>query len=522
MVVNRYNNHMGSRNTSNAIEKEEKANSQKLDLASIFPAKGDPRRPPEWFSRALLYTAIGVFVAWFAYSSWGKISYIVLDIVIALFVSLAVEPVVEMLIRHGWKRGIAAVTCLVGLIIIILVLLFLFGNMFVNQLISMVSGLPDLYRDIAATLQSSFHVQLPQISDLSSEIMKNIKTSWVTDFAGQAVSTTVSVAGGLIDLVTALMVAFYISVAGPKLRRSLCQWMAPTTQRKFILGWSIVQDQISGFLFSRSILAALSATFMSVFLIVIKVPYWLPLALFCGLVSQFVPTIGTYIGGALPVLFAWGDRGIWYAVGVVVFITCYQQIENFIFAPKVSQRTMDLNPCVAFLAVLVFGSIFGALGAFLALPITASLQVLFKVYTKRYELIDVPLMNDPVPTKKSNLVQGAEALTGQMAKHMPPRAAKGSSSKVTFDDRIRALQRAAYDLPNDSKSAGESQNMEDAATVAIPKKKAAAAQTTTGLQGLQDNPPAAAPAADNTDGEESRVNSASDTQDRKNPRRNWR
>lgn len=547
---------MSSRNRHNEIiEDEEKENGSKLDLASIFPAKGDPRRPPEWYSRALLYTAIAVFLAWFAYTSWAKISYIVLDIVIALFLSLAVEPVVEMLIRHGWRRGVAAVVSLVTLLLIIVVLLALFGNMFITQLVSMVSGLPSLYNDLVANVQQYFHFQLPQMNDLGTEILKNIKTSWITDFAGQAVNTTVSIVTSFIDILTALMVAFYISTAGPKLRRAICQWLAPHTQRKFLLGWAVVQDQISGFLFSRSILAAASATFMSIFLIIIKVPYWLPLALFCGLVSQFVPTVGTYIGGALPVLFAWGDRGIWYAIGVVLFITCYQQIENFVFSPKISQRTMNINPCVAFISVLFFGSIFGALGAFLALPITASLQVLFKVYTKRYELIDVPLMNDPETTKKSKVVQGAEALSDQMAKHVP-RATKGSSSKVTFDDQIRALQRVAYNLPEEDNNNSGADD-EDVPTVAIPKKKRATTTTGIKLQGLKGtDSSASAPDTDtvedannatsaqetsttlastdagaatqsdaaqgSTSGEQDRVNSDNGKKDVTNPRRNWR
>lgn len=524
---------MSSRNRqSDIIEDEERANGSKLDFATIFPSKGDPRRPPEWYSRALLYAVITVFLAWFAFSSWSKISFLVLDIVIALFLSLAVEPVVETLIRHGWRRGVAAVVSLVTLLVIIVVLLALFGNMFVTQLVSMVSGLPNLYNDLSDSVQQYFHFQLPQMADLGTEIFKNFKSSWITDFAGQAVNTTMSVMSGLIDILTSLMVAFYISTAGPKLRRSICQWLAPQTQRRFLLGWTVVQTQISGFLFSRSILAAASATFMSIFLIIIKVPYWLPLALFCGLVSQFVPTIGTYVGGALPVLFAWSDRGIWYAVGVVVFITLYQQIENFVFSPKISQRTMDLNPCIAFIAVLFFGAIFGALGAFLALPLTASLQVLFKVYTKRYELIDVPLMNDPKPTKKSMVVQGAEALSDQMAKHVPvPRATKGSSSKVTFDDQIRALQRAAYNL-DDEEGANPSGN-EETPTVAIPKKKRSA-NAGTKLQGLQgtssddanaNDVPSTAAGTDTTshDAEEpERVNSDEKTTDTRNPRRNWR
>ena len=83
------------------------------------------------------------------------------------------------------------------------------------------------------------------------------------------------------------------------------------------------------------------------------------MALFCGVVSQFIPTVGTYIGGALPVLFAWGNRGWTYAVAVLVFIIVYQQIENLILSPRISQRTMDINAAVAFLAVLAFGSLFG-------------------------------------------------------------------------------------------------------------------------------------------------------------------
>jgi Predicted permease len=113
----------------------------------------------------------------------------------------------------------------------------------------------------------------------------------------------------LLNLMTVVMTTYYISAAGPKLRRSFCQWLAPNTQRRFLLVWTVAQGQISSFLFSRSILALINATCTAIFLEILHVPYWLPLALFCGVVSQFIPTVGTYIGGALPVLFAWGNRG---------------------------------------------------------------------------------------------------------------------------------------------------------------------------------------------------------------------
>ena len=421
----------------------------KIDFASVFPAKGDARRPPEWYGRALLYTAIAVFLAYFGWRSWGKVSGVVLDVVISLFLALAIEPVVLLLVRHGWKRGVASAVSLIGLGAVIVALLALFGNMFVQQAISMVKGLPGVYDEISRTVEQYTSFKLPEIQNLGSEIFNNIQTSWVTDFAGQALSTTMGLFGFLLDLLTAVMVTYYLSAAGPKLRRSLCQWLGPATQRRFLLGWTIVQDQISNFLFSRTILAAINAACTAVFLDLIHVPYWLPLALFCGIVSQFIPTVGTYIGGALPVLFAWGSNGIMYAVGVLVYIVVYQQIENLILSPKISQRTMDLNPAVAFLA----------------LPITASLQAIFKVYTIRYELVDSPLMNDPKPVKKSKIVAGAEAFSDHVIKPMSdhmPRAARGSSARVPSDDNFERL-RELYQMPT-------AEDLDGSQTVAIPKR----------------------------------------------------
>ena len=442
-----------------------KQDDQRIDFASVFPAKGDSRRPPDWWGRGLLYAVIAVFLAYFVWNSWGKIDYIVLDLVISIFIALAIEPMVLIMIRHGWNRGIASAVSLVGLAAIIIALFSLFGSMFVQQMISMVRGLPTLYDQIREVVGQYTTFRLPEIDSLGGEIIKNIQTSWVTNFAGQAINTTVGMFSTLLNIMTVIMVTYYISAAGPKMRRSLCQWLGDSQQRRFLLAWTVVQDQISGFLFSRSILAVINAACTAIFLEIIHVPYWLPLALFCGIVSQFIPTVGTYIGGALPVVFAWGSNGVLYAVGVLVFITVYQQFENLILSPKISQRTMDLNPAIAFLAVLAFGSVFGALGAFLALPITASLQAIFKVYTKRYELVDSPLLYDPDTVKKSKVVESAEAIGEHVFKpvtdHMP-RAAKGSSARVPIDEELQHLAEQVYRMPT-------AQQLDDSETMAIPK-----------------------------------------------------
>ncbi|OZG56893.1 AI-2E family transporter [Bifidobacterium tissieri] len=443
---------------------------ERFDVGSVFPGKGDPRRPPEWFGRGLLYAAIAVFAAVFVWNTWGKISSIILYVVISMFIALAVEPVVRWLVSHGWKRGAASGVTLVSLLVIICGLLTLFGNMFVQQLVGMVKSLPGLYNQIVDVIESQTSWKVPSMEDLGMEVFKSLQTSTVTNFANQALTTTFSLLNVLLGIMTVALVTYYISAAFPAMRRSLCQWIAPKSQERFLVVWTVVQDQISNFLYSRIILAAISSVCMSIFMMMLDIPYWLPLSIFCGLVSQFIPTVGTYIGGALPVVSAWGTNGIKYAMFVLIYIIVYQQIENLILSPAISQRTMDLNPAIAFLAVLALGSVFGALGAFLALPLTASFQTVFKAYTKRYELIDSPLLSDPKPVKKSKMVEGVEAFATHVVKpvtdHMP-RAAQGSTARV----RVNASAMSDELEYVHSRLAGYSTaaELDDSQTVAIPK-----------------------------------------------------
>ena len=89
------------------------------------------------------------------------------------------------------------------------------------------------------------------------------------------------------------------------------------------------------------------------------------------------------------------------------------------------------------------------------------MQTIFRTYTKRYELVDSPLMDDPVPEKKSKLVEGAEVISEHL--HNMPRAVQGSSAHVPISDEVRQLQEQAYNISRSEES------LESNETVAIPK-----------------------------------------------------
>jgi predicted PurR-regulated permease PerM len=140
-------------------------------------------------------------------------------------------------------------------------------------------------------------------------------------------------------------------------------------------------------LVSRLVLAVLNAAATGVLLWLLAVPYWLPLAIWAGVVSQFIPTVGTYLAIALPALIALSDQPA-DAVWVVVFGIVYQQVENYLIGPRITARTVAIHPAVAFGAVVAGASLFGPMGALVSIPVVAAVQAVIETYGHRYELVD--------------------------------------------------------------------------------------------------------------------------------------
>lgn len=334
---------------------------------------------------------VAVYLGAFGWYAMGALQGLAINVLIAFFLALALEPPVVWCVRRGWRRGAAAAVALVGSLLMIVLILALFGNLFVQQLVQLLGSVPDVYAGIQDLAAEQFGVALPDSDDL----VRNVLTQFGDDVATGALLFGTSVIGGLFAVLTILLVTYYLLAAGPRLRAAVCSWLTPARQQEVLTLWEITQVKVSDFISSRIVLAALSSAFTLVFLLILRTPYALPLAVFVGVVSQFVPTIGTYLGGALPIAVALTSQGLPQALAVLAFVVAYQQLENLYFSPKVSARALEMNPAVSFLAVLAFGSLFGALGAFLALPITATIQATANTYLRRHALIKSRMLQDP-------------------------------------------------------------------------------------------------------------------------------
>jgi predicted PurR-regulated permease PerM len=359
-----------------------------------LPVLHDSARPPRWIPRVLVMGAVAVFVAAWVWQALGQLTTLFVYLLIALFVALALEPVVIWLVSHGWRRGAAAATAFFGSVVVAVGVLAMFGNLFVQQLVQLVGTLPELYVAASERVEAAFDVELPASDDLLARLV----AEYGTDVASGTLALGATVVGFVFAALTIGLVTYYLMAAGPQFRAAVCRWLRPDRQTEVLRLWEITQVKVSDFISSRVVLAALSAAFTAVFLVIVGTPYALPLALFTGVVSQFVPTIGTYIGGALPVAVALTSQGMPQAVAVLAFVVAYQQLENLSFSPRISARALEMNPAVSFVVVLAFGAVFGALGAFLALPVAATVQAVANTYLTRHELVDSALLRDPERT----------------------------------------------------------------------------------------------------------------------------
>lgn len=161
----------------------------------------------------------------------------------------------------------------------------------------------------------------------------------------------------------------------------------PDRQREMLAVWELAVAKTGGYIYSRLLLAFISAVATGLFLVVLGVPFAIPLAAWVGVTSAFVPVFGTYLGGILPVIVAVASPVPETAIWVVVFLVVYQQIENYLLAPRIQGHTMEVHPAVAFVSVLAGGYLLGAVGALLALPAAAIIQAVLSTYVSRHDLI---------------------------------------------------------------------------------------------------------------------------------------
>ncbi len=364
-------------------------------LAAHTPptAEARPLTMVAFESRQLRRSVISVLLiitAWLlVLDVFTAIGHFLFILMLSWLFAIAMEPAILRLTERGMRRGTA--TGVVGTFVAICVIGMgaVFGNLFFQQLAQLVTSLPTTVSQSVDWVNVHLHLQLD-----STTVVDRLRLtpeqigSWTTQIAGGVLGIVTSLFSLLLEVFTFFVFAFYIAADGPRVRRAIGRWMPPQRQEVFVTVWDIAAQKTGGYVISKVVLAALSSFFHAVFFWAIGVPYWLPLALLVGITAQFIPVVGTYIGIAVPVLFVVFTRPL-TALWIVLFATVYQQLENYVFTPRVSKRTMDVNPGIALAAVFIGAAVWGPIGALIGIPLAAAVVAVVETYGRRYELVPV-------------------------------------------------------------------------------------------------------------------------------------
>ncbi|MEU6245235.1 MULTISPECIES: AI-2E family transporter [unclassified Streptomyces] len=344
---------------------------------------------PRWLPRAMVLAL--ALIATFQFGSWAfhQLTGLLINILIAFFLSLAIEPAVSRMSARGMRRGLATFLVFLGLAVVTAGFVTLLGSMLAGQIIKMIEGFPEYLDSLINWINQTFHTQLKRVDVQEGLLHSDWLRKYAQNSAAGVLDVSAQVLGGLFQLLTVGLFSFYFAADGPRLRRGLCSVLPPARQAEVLRAWEIAVDKTGGYIYSRGLMALISGAAHYVLLQALGVPYAPVLGVWVGLVSQFIPTIGTYLAGALPMLIAF-TVAPWYAVWVLVFVVVYQQFENYMLQPKLTSKTVDIHPAVAFGSVIAGTALLGAVGALIAIPAVATLQAFLGAYVKRYKVTDDP------------------------------------------------------------------------------------------------------------------------------------
>lgn len=358
-----------------------------------------PERMPGWLPKAIGLFWLGFAVVWMARGVVHSLRPLFLVLLVSFFLSFAIEPAVNRLERAGVRRGVG--TGLVFLLILLTIVGFGFaiGSVLAEQLNKFTDDAPAYIDDLERWLQDNVDESI-DFDELRAEFVEG---GAIRDWAERAASNALDFGAAILSLTlqifTVALFTFYLVADGPRLRRNICSLLPPARQREVLRAWDLAIEKTGGFIASRAVLAVLSALAHWAAFAVIGVPFPLPLALWVGVLSQFIPVVGTYIAGALPVVIALIDSpatGLW----TLAFVVLYQQVENYLLLPRVTAHTMQMHVAVAFGSVIAGTALLGPIGAVLALPAAATAQAFVSSYIHLHE-VDEAMLAQSVRRRRS-------------------------------------------------------------------------------------------------------------------------
>ncbi len=341
--------------------------------------------------RTALVATLGVGLGILLIGSIESLSTVLLYVVTALFISLGLDPVISFLERRRLPRWLAVLITLVlvlgvfaGIVLIVLPVLVSQVTQLIEQITQLVSR-PTFLTDVEDWITGLF-------PNLDIERVLTEAQDWLIanlgDITGGVINASVSIVGGLFGAFIVLILTIYLTASTPSLKRSVYQLVPASKRQRFIDLAEQITDSVGYYVMGQVTLGVINGILSAIYLNIIGAPFAAVLAVIAFFFS-LIPLVGTLTGSTIIVLVCLipglGSPATALAAGIYYLI--YMQIEAYVISPRIMSRAVSVPGAVVVVAALAGGSLLGLLGALIAIPVAASILII-------YRQVLIPRMNE--------------------------------------------------------------------------------------------------------------------------------
>ncbi|HEY6813448.1 MAG TPA: AI-2E family transporter [Propionibacteriaceae bacterium] len=359
-----------------AVVPAEASAASPVTLTATAPASR--RRPPVHLMspfRIGFVGTLGVLVAYGLAQAIIQARSVLVLLVVAMFIALGLNPIVEFLIRRKLRRGLSVALVFIA----VLAVLGLAGVAVVpvvsEQITNLATSAPRMLEDLLGNPRiKAFNDRFQLVSKAQESLSSG---TLVQQLFGGILGAGRVVLGAVFSGVTLLILTLYFLASLPSIKNAIYRLTPASSRARVRILEDTIFTQISAFISGTFVVAMIAGTLSFIFLLIVGLSeYALALALVIA-VFDIIPLIGATIGAIIVCIVAFIEStGI--GIAAVIFYVAYQLFENYVLQPRVFKRAVNVPGALVVIAALIGAALLGVVGALLAVPVAAALLLLLR------------------------------------------------------------------------------------------------------------------------------------------------
>jgi predicted PurR-regulated permease PerM len=302
-------------------------------------------------------------------------------LLIAIFLAVALSPPVNRLARR-MRRGLAITLVYLGLLLVPIMLIAAIVPPVITEANNFAENVPAYADDVTEFVEKNRRLrEINQDYDITGQLEKEAQK--LPNRLGGAAGTLRDVGLGIVNsvfaLITILVLTAFLLGSGRTWTDALIASRPPGQRERLRRSLDNMASAVSGYVTGALTIAVIAGIATYIVLAILGVPFKGPLAVIAGLFS-LIPLVGATIAAVLIGLVTLFENFPTATIIWTIWAIVYQQLENHLIQPQIQKRTVNVQPMITILAVLFGGTLLGVMGAIVAIPVAASIQILMREY----------------------------------------------------------------------------------------------------------------------------------------------